>query len=148
MQFKKNFTFNIGLSSIVLIFVTLCLVSFSILSLTTALADKKLSKKILDRTYAYYIACNEAETFLAETDIMLHDIYNNSTSESEYLNMVSSLPTTYTYTISDIQYLKVTLRYLYPKNGNGLYVIDSWNIVTKDNLDYDSQLHLTEIYDN
>lgn len=148
MQFKKNFTFNIGLSSIVLIFVTLCLVSFSILSLTTALADKKLSKKILDRTYAYYIACNEAETFLAETDIMLHDIYNNSTSESEYLNMVSSLPTTYTYTISDIQYLKVTLRYLYPKNGNELYVIDSWNIVTKDNLDYDSQLHLTEIYDN
>lgn len=148
MRFKKNFTFNIGLSSIVLIFVTLCLVSFSILSLTTAFADNKLSKKILDRTYAYYVACNKAETFLSETDIILHDIYNNSTSESEYLTLISSLPTTYTYTISDIQYLKVTLRYLYPKNSNELYVIDSWNIITKDNLDYDSQLHLTEIYDN
>ena len=40
MDKKKNFPMNIGLSSILLIFVVLCLVSFSILSIVSANADK------------------------------------------------------------------------------------------------------------
>ena len=45
MDKKKSFPMNIGLSSILLIFVVLCLVSFSILSIVSANADKKLSLK-------------------------------------------------------------------------------------------------------
>ena len=66
MDKKKNFPMNIGLSSILLIFVVLCLVSFSILSIVSANADKKLSLKVLNRSIAYYNACNEAETTLRD----------------------------------------------------------------------------------
>lgn len=68
MDKKKNFPMNIGLSSILLIFVVLCLVSFSILSIVSANADKKLSLKVLNRSIAYYNACNEAETTLRDVD--------------------------------------------------------------------------------
>ena len=98
MDKKKNFPMNIGLSSILLIFVVLCLVSFSILSIVSANADKKLSLKVLNRSIAYYNACNEAETTLRDVDEQLHTIYSSSADTSSYLASISTLePVSYTH---------------------------------------------------
>ena len=65
---SKGFGMNVVTSSILLIFVTLCLVSFATLSLVSANADRKLSTKVADRTVAYYNACNKAEESIASID--------------------------------------------------------------------------------
>ena len=59
---------NIGSASILLVFVILCLVSFAVLSIVSANADSKLSARVLERTTAYYAACNQAEQSLAGMD--------------------------------------------------------------------------------
>ena len=59
-----SFSSGIGSSSILVIFVILCLVSFATLSIVSANADYKLSKKVLDRTTAYYEAEGQAHRHL------------------------------------------------------------------------------------
>lgn len=148
MDKKREFTMNIGLPSIMLIFVVLCLISFGVLSLVSANADKKLSQKVLDRSTAYYNACNLAEETLCETDAALKDAYLANPGRDAYLSTISSLPTRFTFEISDIQYLEITLSYLYPETPDEpLYLLRSWRVVTKDDLDYDTGLHLIEIED-
>jgi hypothetical protein len=148
METKHEFSINIGLPSIMLIFVVLCLVSFGVLSLVSANADRKLSQKVLTRQEEYYNASNEAQEMLADVDTKLHNAYNNSSSKEEYILLISDIPTNYTYPFGDIQSLQVTLSYLYPESiDEPLYQIMQWKVVTKDDLDYDTSLHLIEIED-
>lgn len=147
MNKKNDFTMNIGLPSIMLIFVVLCLVSFGILALVSANSDKKLSQKVLNRSIAYYDACNEAEEMLSEVDNQLIIAYENSKTSDEYYNLISNIPDTYIYKISDIQNLYVKLTFTYPNFSNEhFYKIDIWKVVTDDNLNYDTNLNLIEIY--
>lgn len=60
---QRSFS-NFGFSSILLAFVMLCIVTFSALSLLTANADYKLSKKVADKTAAYYQAEEKAYLLL------------------------------------------------------------------------------------
>src|SRR5699024_12402475 len=60
---RKNFL-STGTPSIVLIFVLLCLLTFSVLSVVSARADLNLSTKSADRTTEYYEAENEANDIL------------------------------------------------------------------------------------
>jgi hypothetical protein len=148
MENKREFSINIGLPSIMLIFVVLCLVSFGVLSLVSANADRKLSKKVLTRQQEYYNASNTAQEMLAEVDNKLHTAYNKATTRDEYMTLISEIPTSYTYEISDIQSLIVTLSYLYPSQADEpLYQITMWKVVTADDLDYDTSLHLIDIED-
>lgn len=55
-----------GISLILLIFLSLCLLTFSLLSLSGALADERLSQKAADRTTEYYAAVSAANEKLAE----------------------------------------------------------------------------------
>ena len=147
MNKKSDFTMNIGLPSIMLIFVVLCLVSFGILSLVSANSDKQLSQKILDRSTSYYNACNQAEEMLCKIDELLHIAYTNSASQDEYYKAIADISNVYTYKISDIQYLSITLSFKYPQKANtAFYQIESWQVITKDDLDYDTNLDLIEIY--
>lgn len=146
MDKKNEFTMHIGLSSIMLIFVALCLISFGVLSLVSANADKKLAQKVLARSTAYYNACNLAEEKLCEIDTKLNNIYEENSDRKSYNAAVSLLPTRFTFTISDIQYLEVTLSYPYPETDNEpLYQLMTWQVTTRDDLKYDTQLHLIEI---
>ena len=61
---KKKPIIGIGTTSIVLIFVMLCMLTFSVLSLATAQADLRLSRKSAERTTAYYDAENRINTYL------------------------------------------------------------------------------------
>ena len=52
---KRKFGFvNIGTASLLVVFLTLCLVAFAMLSLSTAKNDYEFSKKLAERTTVYY----------------------------------------------------------------------------------------------
>lgn len=127
---KLSLGLNIGSSSILLIFVLLCLISFATLSIISAKADSKLSRKVLDRTSAYYNACNEAETALADVDGTLAEVYANSADAEEYFNTVGHHKS-YTISISDTQTLQVTIEILYPETDeDSFYSVTSWQVLT------------------
>ncbi|MCD7954548.1 MAG: hypothetical protein LUG93_02075 [Lachnospiraceae bacterium] len=64
-----------GISLMLLIFLSLCLITFSLLSLSGANADEKLSQNSADRTTEYYAAVTEANEILSEVDARLADAF-------------------------------------------------------------------------
>lgn len=143
MNKTKNFQINVGSSSILLIFLVVCLVSFSVLSIVSANADKRLSDKVLNRTTAYYQACNSAEESLASIDKTLAELYASAPTQDEYYSAAGGRKLTYVYTISDIQTLNIELEVLYPDSSDGpFYQVTSWEILTTGTLDYDDTLNL------
>ena len=66
MKRNRDFGLSIVAPSIVVIMVILCLVCFAGLSIVSANADLTLSRKLAERTSAYYQACNEAQEDLLE----------------------------------------------------------------------------------
>lgn len=133
MSFQKKsgpeFHINVGSSSILLIFVILCLVSFATLSIVSANADAKLSRKVVERTTAYYEACNKAQADIASMDNTLKAVYADSFDEDEYFMAVGHKKT-YIFPISDLQTLSVSLDILYPEQtGEPFYRITSWQVL-------------------
>lgn len=131
---KKQFGMNIGSASILLVFVILCLVSFAVLSIVSANADSKLSTRVLERTTAYYTACNQAEQSLAGMDHTLRRIYESSDSEEAYFASVGH-GKSYVIPISDLQSLQVTIEILYPGTAeDSFYKITAWQVLNIDEL--------------
>ena len=117
---------NIGTSSILLVFVILCLVSFATLSLSSALADRNLSDKATEKTLSYYKAQNLAQMKIAETDHKLEKIYNETANAEDYFAKAGE-KITFTVTLSDNQAIEVILTVLYPdKDGDPYYEIASF----------------------
>ena len=140
MTKKKSAGVNIGSSSILLIFVILCLVSFATLSIVSANADYKLGQKILTRTNSYYNACNEAEESISAIDHTLWEVYENSLNKEEYFSTVGHSKS-YVIPISDLQELSIELEILYPKeSGDTCYRIKSWQVINIEHLEYDDTL--------
>lgn len=126
---KKQFGINIGSSSILLVFVILCLVSFAVLSIVSANADNKLSARVLERTTAYYTACNQAEQSLAGMDQTLRRVYESSADEETYFASVGH-GKSYVIPISDLQSLQVSIDILYPQTAEDpFYQITSWQVM-------------------
>lgn len=127
---KHSFGINIGSASILLIFVLLCLISFAALSIVSANADSKLTAKVLERTNAYYEACNEAETSLAEIDKTLIRVYLASESADDYFASVGHSKS-FNVSVSDLQTLVVQIEILYPtRDADTFYRITKWQVVT------------------
>ncbi len=59
---------NIGSSSLILVFIVLCLVTFSVLSLGNAKREDALSRRNADSVKEYYRADTEGEAFLQMAD--------------------------------------------------------------------------------
>ena len=131
---KKQFGMNIGSASILLVFVILCLVSFAVLSIVSANADSKLSSRVLERTTAYYDACNQAEQSLAGIDKILQRIYASSESEEAYFASVGH-GKSYVIPISDLQSLQVTIEILYPVSPEDtFYRINAWQVLNTERI--------------
>jgi len=62
---------HIGASSLLVVFLVLCLVIFAALSLTSAQNDASYSGRMADRRTDFYNACNQAEQLLEEIDSRL-----------------------------------------------------------------------------
>lgn len=99
---------NIGTSFLLVIFIVLCMIIFSALSLSSASKDYEYSKKNADRTQAYYEACNQAEEIRAQIE--------NSNSTQELIE--------YNVPIDDNEALHVVLKRQDGENWG--YSIHSW----------------------
>ena len=132
MKNKKLFGMNIGTSSVLIIFVILCLVSFSGLSIASASADYRLSRKLADRTTAYYSACNQAQEALLTLSDQLESIYETSTNESEYEEKIKESlqdSLTFSYPINENQVLEIAVTPLYPQSDKGNFLeISAWQV--------------------
>ena len=137
---NKRYGVNIGSSSILVIFVIVCLVCFAALSIVSANSDYRLTQKMAGRESRYYEACNNAYQALADIDATLDTLYQSGISEEEYYAQAGQQKS-YAYPVSDIQSLRVTIRILYPENDRSpLYEIEEWRIVTTGTLNYDESL--------
>lgn len=135
----KRYGVNVGSSSILIIFVTVCLVSFAALSIVSANSDYKLTTKMADRSTNYYATCNQAYQDLAELDSTLAAAYASMSEENFYTQYGYEL--SYTYPLSSIQSLNVIVDLNYPSSDNDpLYRIREWRIITTGTLDYDESL--------
>ena len=79
-----------GVSLMLLIFLSLCLIIFSLLSLSGAVADETLSSQAADRTTDYYAAVTAANEMLAQIDLQLAAYLK----EAESSDMTESSDTT------------------------------------------------------
>lgn len=86
--------FNIGASSLLVIFLILCLVTFAILTLTSAKSDADFAAKLAHHKMNYYAACNTAESTLDKIDAILADAWQLSDTDTSKnsINNDSSQP--------------------------------------------------------
>lgn len=135
---------SVGICSILVIFVLLCLVTFAVLSLVSARADKALSEKNLQHVTDYYTAETAAYARLAEIDELLAE---NRTAEQEaYLDGCESalqaagfttrrtekdLFVDYACPVTDRQQLTVSLRVICAEPSaepTACYSIECWAV--------------------
>ena len=141
---KQEFKLNIGTASLLLVFIVLCLVTFATLSIVSSNADYKLSKKVAERTTAYYEACNKAQDSIAALDNTLRKMYTSSADETSYFQTVGKNKS-FAVPISDIQTLSVTVDILYPSWADGaFYEIKAWQVLTTGELEYDNSLNVLQ----
>ena len=86
--------FNIGASSLLVIFLILCLVTFAILTLTSAKSDADFAEKLAHHKMNYYAACNTAESTMDEIDAILADAWqlSDTGTSKNSINNDSSQP--------------------------------------------------------
>ncbi|MCD7765459.1 MAG: hypothetical protein LUH53_02945, partial [Lachnospiraceae bacterium] len=72
-----------GISLMLLIFLSLCLITFSLLSLSGATADAKLAQNSAERTTEYYAAVSEANEILNEIDTQLAAAWREALQEAQ-----------------------------------------------------------------
>lgn len=149
----KSSFINIGFSSIVMVFIMICLVTFATLSVLTAHSDYRLSQKMAQKTTDYYEADATARDMAAFIDKELFHIYSDSSTSDHYYQLVLDtdfsygapasvtditvtvtneiVTISYTVPVSEVQCLHVSLKINYPKAGSECFsTIAQWQTVT------------------
>ena len=72
---------NIGLSSLILIFIVLCLSTFGLLSLSSARGDLELAERGAQAAKEFYEADSKGQQWLAGSDRMLQQMAGRSLEE-------------------------------------------------------------------
>ena len=155
--------FNIGASSLLVIFLILCLVTFAILTLTSAKSDADFAEKLAHHKTNYYAACNTAENTLDEIDAVLADAWQLSGTAAVFteietqltaldsreqlqfsMDFTQSEPTvSYAVAIDDKQNLCVTLTLAAaPAKGEAYYRISQWQVQSSGEWNGDQTLNL------
>ena len=155
--------FNIGASSLLVIFLILCLVTFAILTLTSAKSDADFAEKLAHHKTNYYTACNTAESTLDEIDAVLADAWQLSDTAAVFteietqltalnnreqlqlsMDFTQSEPTvSYAVAIDDKQNLCVTLTLAAaPAKGEAYYRISQWQVQSSGEWNGDQTLNL------
>ena len=152
-KFQRPFI-NLGFSSILMVFITVCFATFAALSVLTAHSDYKLSSKFADKTTAYYQADMVARNIACEIEQNLYRLYSTVYHENDFFEeltlelLLENVPEgatdieffsednsaciNYAVTISEVQTLHVSLEILYPASGNDtLLKINRWQNVTE-----------------
>ncbi len=154
MKKNKSSFINIGFSSIVMVFIMICLVTFATLSVLTAHSDYRLSQKMADKTTAYYQADATARDMVELLDNRLFNIYlEDCTSDGFYKgvtttdfsaeapadvrnillhNTEDNITLSYEVPVSEMQTLYVSLEINYPGAETECFTtITRWQTVTE-----------------
>ena len=159
---KRSFS-NFGFSTILIAFVMICIVTFSVLSLLTASADYKLSQKVAQKSTSHAKAEYAAYEVLAQIDTVLKNSYVHCPDKSDYraqavsdlrqyvadhqtlqIQIDSSGKITFQTTVDPNETLQVALQVCSPDHNSGhFYQLLRWqtDITTPERTD-DSTLHL------
>ncbi len=144
MKKRQGMSVSIGSSTMLLIFVVISLVSFSVLSLSSAVTDQKFTENIKIKNLTYYNSCNIAEEEMGVIDATLAQAYASCESEEDYYNTVSH-ESMIVVPISEYQELQVVLKHLYPLNeGDTYYEIESYCLVNVNSPEIDEGLNLIQ----
>ncbi len=126
----NNVNINLGISTILLIFFVLSMVSFAVLSLSSAVSDKHLTTKAVDKNLNYYNACNKMQFKLQEIDDIYYETYNQSSSETDFYSSLDE-ETVLTVPSGNNQQLEVIITPNFPKiKGDHFFTIKSWRLIT------------------
>lgn len=142
MHNNTTFPFiNIGSSSLLVIFLALCLSTFSVLAVSSARSDYTFSKKAADQRLAYYEASNTAEEMLADLDVWIQaariDSFAVSSTKGFTFALAARLDNEYTYDtvnqliffsvpMTDTRILSVTVR-VEPRESVRRYTVTRWS---------------------
>lgn len=156
---KVQATFmNIGASSLLVIFLVLCIAIFATLSLSGARSNYTFSEKIARHKTCYYEACNRAEAILDEIDMLLADTAAVSVNAQDYyveftyvlepeisgipisIAINQQVPTlSWQIPVDETQALQVELTVQWPydtsdcSDSNHYYRINKWQTITINN---------------
>lgn len=160
---------NVGTSSILIIFILLCLVTFATLSVVSAQADYTLSEKTAASVTAYYEACNQAEARLADVDAALQKVWqakaqtaypspNHAGASAAYQKALlaasypqgvtvsqaanSAVQLTYSVPAGENQRLDVTLLAAMPQEGDAFYTVTGWKLTATADWQPDDHLNV------
>ena len=160
-----------GLPLLILIFVSLCLVTFSLLSISESRADQTLGEKAAERTTTYYEANTKANALLAAIDEQLakylYQVQSDAASAQEinYYSACDQIPATipeanwdadahtisFSVAVTESQQLSVVLSVDFPeKDTDTLYHIAAWEIVNTQEWTPDASMNLfrTDVTEN
>ena len=147
---KSTFPYvNIGLSSLLVVFLVLCMTTFALLSLSSSKSDYSLSEKLAEHRTDYYSASSMAESVLAQIDQLMEQTYI-STEKSEYQSALAEVLhnrtldgisvtqgtedglsiLTYQVPRGTRQVLSVKLRITDPSENESYYEILTWQVNT------------------
>lgn len=150
-----------GISLMLLIFLSLSLITFSLLSISGATADENLSRRAADRTTEYYAAVTTANELLDRIDSQLAVYLREAQAESPasaqdaYLTLCASIAedvpeavwtdgaVAFTVPVTEEQVLQAVLTPVFPDSGmDKLYRIDAWNVVNTREWEADTSQNL------
>ncbi|MDO4485006.1 MAG: hypothetical protein Q4C46_00265 [Bacillota bacterium] len=163
---SKQFPFvNIGLSSLLVVFLVLCLTTFALLSLSSAKSDLALSQKLADHRNSYYTASSSAESVLSQLDMLMEESYRNPAGS--YIDSVrkgldkitdadvsldtESAPSgslaviSYLIPLDKTQALDVRLLVTDPSVSESYYNIEKWQVITTTDRKFDQSLDLMNL---
>ncbi|NCB92038.1 MAG: hypothetical protein EOM40_05620 [Clostridia bacterium] len=140
MNKKKIPAANIGTSSIITIFVILCMVAFSMLSYMNAKKDADFNNQLMLQNDDYYAASSAAYQQIADIDETLQEAYlAGSLDDLDPIYQIS-VP------VDDKHTLEVELTVRTPDQDNGaLYTITRFQEVSTQTWESDDSLNLIQI---
>lgn len=168
-QTKDSSSFiNIGSSSLLMIFIVLTLVTFAVLSFTSAQSDYNLSKRLASRKTSYYEASSTAEKILTQIDQLLEEqallsgqnkqlyyesvkqIFSNIELHETPISCRTTKDNTQIYfsvSVRDKQELCVVLNLTDYTQSDSFYTINSWKIVSTDSWKANQTIQLLPMED-
>ena len=143
---KKNkpgikFGIHIGATSLLLVFVVITIVSLGALTLVSALSEKALTERAVQKTGAYYDARNQAYEKLSELDGQLSAGYLSGMTREEYYKEFGT-ETSYRIPLSDTQELLIEVDITYPQNDT-FYIIKTFKEVLSEEASEDEEKVMT-----
>lgn len=139
---------NIGSSSLILIFIVLCLATFGLLSLSSAKSDWNLAEKNARSVKNYYEADRKGEEFVNEMDHTLKQIFEGNPGEGELMAQVREELAEYYREDTGFLTAEVPMAYdqalhielSVTEDKNTRYQIESWKVINTVDYEIDDSM--------